>query len=213
MAPNLKEYDAACADYFRRWATFNDVLYAMCRKYPDHIEPGHINAKFGIIGRSFATGLERKMKSRGGQGSTLAVVGEYVFKHRRDVQEVFEGLAGIKEPLTEERLATIIAAHGCLNRLLRGMTRGRQSLRSFVAKYMHFHCPAVPIYDTFAEKALRREVRWHDDLMVFGSIPRADPQYHWFCARFWHLYQELRRRRKKATVRLADVYLLWMGDM
>ncbi len=208
MTPDLDQYDAACDDYFRRWATFNDVLYAMCRKYPDHTEPGHINAKFGIIGRSFATGLERKMKSRGGQGSTLADVGAFVWKHRKDVKGIFDGLAGVREPLTEPKLATIIAAHGRLTRLLRKMTSGKQSLRSFVSKYMHFHCPAVPIYDTFAEKALRKAVPWHDDLMVFGTIRQADPQYQWFCARFWHLYQQLRRRRKGVNVRLVDVYLL-----
>jgi integrase len=72
VTPDLKQYDAACGNYFHKWATYSDVLYGMCRRYPDHADPGHINAKVGIIGRSFATRIESKVKSSGGQGSALA---------------------------------------------------------------------------------------------------------------------------------------------
>jgi len=209
MALSLRQYDAACKSYRLKWATYNEVLYEMCRKYPGHAKPGHINAKFGIIGRSFATGLERKMKSRGGQGTTLADVGAYVLKHRREVQSIFKGLARIEEPLTKPKLARVIAAHGRLTRLLRKMTRdGRQSLRSFVSKYMHFHCPAVPLYDTYAAAALRKLVPWRSIGEDFEGVRQADREYRRFCARFFRLYERILAERKAAKARLVDAYLL-----
>jgi hypothetical protein len=180
----------------------------MCRRYPDHRDLGHIIAKVGIIGRSFATGLERKVPSSGAQGNIIDHVGEYLFKHGEEVDAIFTRLRRAAEPLTDEGVQVIITEHGRLNSLLKRITRNRQSLRSFVSKYMHFHCPAVPIYDSISSANLRKMHRWTDGLMPFDPIKGADDWYQEHVCRFYKLYHELIAAGKKVTVRLVDVFLL-----
>ena len=92
------------------------------------------------------------------------------------------------------------------------ITRKNQSTRSFVSKYMHFHNPAVPIYDSVATAALRRVVRWHDGLAVFDLPPDADEEFGWYVMRFFGLYEQVRSAGLRPRVRHVDHYLLSMAD-
>jgi hypothetical protein len=209
MPTAFARFDAHCRNYFRDWHLINEALYDLCARYPGHSQLGQILAKVLIIGRSYNTGLERRMKSSGGMGEGIAKVGRHIYEHRGEVDGIFERLRTIAEPLSVEELGAIIAEHGRFHRLLREVTRNHGPVRSFASKYMHFHCPAVPIYDSVSSAQLRKFVRWRDDLMVFGRIPEADPSYHWHVARFWKLYGDLMGAGKPVTARLVDVFLLW----
>jgi len=208
MKAGFANYERACKDYHDYWEVFNQVLYDMCRRYPDHSDLSHIIAKVGIISRSLAAGLERQVRSGGGQGEALDKVGEHVRKDSEEVEGIFARLRSVAEPLTPEKLKVIVTEHGRFNRLLMKITREHRSPRSFVAKYMHFHCPAVPIYDSICSAKLRKMVRWTDDLMLFDPIKGADDWYLWHVFRFYQLYQDLKAAGKKVTVRLVDVFLL-----
>jgi hypothetical protein len=118
-----------------------------------------VRAKLAVIGRSYSTGIERKVRSDGTQGSAISQLAEYVDRNHRAVDEVIDVLRGHEEPLTTELLKAIVDGHGKLLRLIEGVTRTGQTPRSFVSKYLHFHAPVVPIYDSVASGALRALVR------------------------------------------------------
>ena len=209
MSDPLEAYDAACADYAANWRALDEDLYGLCRRLPGHADPAHVNAKLWIIGRTFATGIERRVPSDGKQGGSLHTVASLLRENHEDVDGIFDRVRAIAEPLTPEKLKIVLAEHGRFNSLLRGVTHKHQSARSFASKYMHFHCPAVPIYDSLAAARLRKLLHWHGSLNVIGPVEKADDWYRWHCLRFWRLYQDLRQAGKDVTVRLVDVFLLW----
>ena len=76
---------------------------------------------------------------------------------------------------------------------------------------MHFHCPAVPIYDSIASSVLRGKCRWDDGFEIFSPPKGSDEEYCYFVFRFWQLYQELRKIDEKGNVKLLDNYLIWIS--
>lgn len=52
-------------------------------------------------------------------------------------------------------MVNIVALHGQLTRML-SSPAGGVWLTSFVSKYLHFHCPVVPVYDSQASARIRR---------------------------------------------------------
>jgi hypothetical protein len=79
--------------------------------------------------------------------------------------------------------------------------------RSFVSKYLHFHNPAVPIYDKVADSALRRKIRWKKSPKFFSLTNKMDPEYWRFVFRFWKLYQNIPESRIGGCVKLLDSFL------
>jgi hypothetical protein len=117
----------------------------------------------------------------------------------------------VTEPLTIAKLEAIVMEHGKFVRLLAEILWDNQSARSFASKYMHFHCPSVPIYDRYASGELRRICRWEDSYEVF-ELPRgADEEYYYFALRFWQLYKKFKEAVGHTNARLIDCYLLWMA--
>src|SRR4051812_35154771 len=139
------------------------TLSRLGRENPDHARRSSVCAKLWIIGRTYATGIERKVATTGSQGSSMSQVTDLFLSHAPEIDGLFDELREITEPLDLVRLKAIVSIHGRLVSLLCPITRKNQSTRSFVSKYMHFHNPAVPIYDSVATAALRGLIRWHDD--------------------------------------------------
>jgi len=200
------EYDESWVEYQTMWQIWNDVLYEMCQRYPKHKRKKEIAAKVGLIGRSYMSGIERHSKK------TIFGIIEFFHKHGSEIDDLFASLRSLKEPLTIEKLQLIVAVHGKFLSILRKMTRDRNTLRSFAAKYMHFHCSAVPIFDNIANNVIKQR-GWYP--LTDARIPRfakpryADDIYHDFCVRFFSLYCDLKRSGFKVDVRRLDHYLLW----
>ncbi len=76
---------------------------------------------------------------------------------------------------------------------------------------MHFHCPAVPIYDSYASRELF-SYRWNDRHEIFERPAGADETYYYFIIYFWQLYQNFKKSVKTVNVRLLDCYLLWRAE-
>jgi hypothetical protein len=208
----LNEYKKASADYKDNWALVNQVLYKMCKNYHFHKDLSTINAKVWIIGRTLATGIERMISSSGAQGDSLGKLTKHMYKNRTILDSIFNRLLAITEPLTIAKLEVIVMEHGKFVRLLAKILRKNQSARSFASKYMHFHCPVVPIYDRYASGELRRICRWEDSYEVF-ELPRgADEEYYYFALRFWQLYKKFKEAVGYTNARLIDCYLLWMAE-
>jgi len=207
-----KEYEKALMDYQKNWELQNKILYTLCKNHPHHSDFQTINAKIWLIGRSYATGIERMILSHGEQGSSLSQLSRHMYKNRKTLDSIFTKLSPIKEPLNRDKLKVIVNEQGRFVKILGQMLRDNRSARSFASKYLHFHCPAIPIYDSLANKELRKMFRWNDDFEIFNKPAPADEDYYYFIMRFWQLYREMRKREKNVNVRFIDCYLLWMAS-
>jgi hypothetical protein len=204
----LRRFRAAVAEYEANWRATDDALYDLCRRYPSHKRPAHINAKLWIIGRTYATGIERKIPTKWTQGSSMSQLADFFYTRGKEIDEVIGNLKNITEPLAAPALKAILSIHGRLTLLVQQVTRPGQTPRSFVSKYLHFHNPAVPIIDGFAQRRLTQLVRWHAALWLFDLPPDADPRYSDYVFRFWNLYEAASRAGAKVTVKHLDYFLL-----
>lgn len=212
MAFSAEQYRQSVKDNKSTWGLLNDALYRLAREHPGHDSQAVVNAKLWLIGRAYATGIERKIPTKGTQGSSLAQLAEHLLAHSSELEDIFGPLADIAQPLTTDKLRAIVDLHGRFVSLIRPLCRKKQSSRSFASKYMHFHCPAVPIIDSYAASALRKLVRWQPDLNVFAPPPGRDEEYCWFVMRFWRLYQGALAAGVQPTVKDLDYYLLCMAE-
>jgi hypothetical protein len=189
------------------------VLYAVCRRHFTHSEIGGVRAKLYLVGRTYATGIERLIRSNDKQGGAMGLLARYLVDNARKLNPLFSELRGIREPLTEAKLKRILKLHACFVEILRKLPqlREKQFPRAFASKYMHFHCPAVPIMDAFADKALRKRVPKKDSQSWIPA--KADRAYAEFLVRFWQLYDEAQRSKlSKPLVKHLDRWLLLSVD-
>lgn len=212
MIQRLKGFNSTCREYAEEQQILDQTLYGLCRKNPGHSDWGAVAAKVWIIGRTYATGIERKIRSKRTQGSSLTQLTEHILANRVRVESIFSRLERLSGLLTLEKLKQIVIQHGKFMRLLQPKLRRKQSPRSFVSKYMHFHCPLVPLYDTLAVKALQHLYRWQDSFEVFDLPPEADEEYGWHVMRFWQLHQDAQQNGRRVTVKLLDYYLLRVAE-
>jgi hypothetical protein len=206
------EYDSAVEKYEREWRTLDDKLYRLCSEHPDHASAAGVFAKVFIVGRTYQTGIERQVETKGSQGSSISQVAERLLANSRTVDKLFNAVSSISEPIDATKLRLIAEIHGEVVRLLIPITRKERIPRAFVSKYMHFHFPAVPIYDSYAESSLRRLVQWGDALEVFEKPTHADQEYVWYLMRFLDLYEEAASRKFNLKVKYLDHYLVWKTD-
>jgi hypothetical protein len=203
-----REFDSSRRLRSERWALHDQILYDMCRAHPNHTDPGEVNAKVGIIARSYATGIERKIGSDGSQSSALRKLCDFILAKGALVDRALAPLRGLEEPLTPDGLRTIVESHGRLVSMLRKLLRDGQASRSFWSKYLHFHSPVVPVYDSYVAAQLPSHVRWSPKLDVFGPSDSSDEVYRRYVLRFFALYQRVRKERPDVRVKEIDFYLL-----
>lgn len=190
------------------WARHDEVLYEMCSAYPRHSDAASVNAKVGIIARAYATGIERKISSERTQGSSLLKLTKFIADHGKDVDAALGPLRRFDEPLRSDTLKVIVESHGALVDMLKPLLRNQQASRSFWSKYMHFHCPVVPVYDSYVAAALPSLIRWNAALRVFEPDRPVDDVYEAYSMRFLALYEAVKRKKPKFTVKELDFYLL-----
>jgi hypothetical protein len=118
-----RDYEESVTNYKDQWRTLDGVLYTLCRDYPGHDRIDSINAKLNIIGRTYSTGIERRIRSEGTQGSSMLKLADYFFKHRAEIDSLIEHISALMEPLTWKGIVAILIAHGRLVQLLTGITQ------------------------------------------------------------------------------------------
>jgi hypothetical protein len=208
MRFNESKYESATRAYHVKWHGTDEVLYDLCRQYPDHSDRNGVDAKLLIIGRAYGTGIERKIHTDKTQGSSTEQLADHFWDHRKKADSILDRVRGIKGPLSRGKLSMILREHGQLLDLVKETVRPGQTPRSFASKYLHFHFPEVPIFDSFIEVELNKLYRRERD-PERSSIPEgADKIYSCFSLRFWRLYEEARQSRPEVSVKLLDNYLL-----
>jgi hypothetical protein len=211
MPLDIDDLRACIESHCQFWGALDDVLYGLCKKYPFHDDLPGVNAKVILIGRSFATGVERHISSDGTQGSSIEKLAHYLYEARSEVDETIKRLAALREPLNPEMLQLIVSEHGKYCRLISKIAREENALASFASKYLHFHCPVVPIYDSWVSKQAWR-MRQKAGLGVFEAPEDAHDGYYWYILCFWQLYSQFRASIPEVNVRLAEAYLLWLAS-
>jgi hypothetical protein len=203
-----RAYDTACHAYQERWSLVDQTLYALCSQHPDHQNRRIITAKLALIGRTYVTGIERQILSVGTQASALNQLAKFVYTHGDTVDHIFAELRPITEPLTPLNLEQIVIAHGRFVGLLSALVRQNRNARSFASKYLHFHCPAVPIYDNVAAQRLKQIQQGQSVSAIFELPAGADHAYYAFVLGVWKLYQQRQQTGRSVTVRMLVYYLL-----
>ncbi len=135
------------------WDLSNDVLYAMCARWPSHTVPEEILAKVLLIGRVYAAAIERRKQKSSHQNDRFYthVVAP---KIQGSPMDQWLGTARNVDPTTPDGLRTMVAVHAEVTRLFKKISKMQK--RSLASKYLHFHVPKLFfIYDSRAVKAMR----------------------------------------------------------
>jgi hypothetical protein len=207
---NVDAYRQSVAYYNANWRLLDETLSRVCRENPGHARRDAVYAKVWIIGRTYATGIERRIKTTGVQGSSMTQLAEHLIKHAPQVDEWFNALRAVTEPVDFRSLQTIGELHGRFVSLIGQITAGK-SARSFASKYMHFHNAAVPIYDSVAAKVLSKMFRGKRGMQDLSDVVGADADYCWYLNRFWRLHEAIASGGLEVSVKYVDNYILWLA--
>jgi hypothetical protein len=207
---DVVQFRSAVDGHAKDWGVTDDVLYELCRNHPGHTALSAVNAKTLLIGRSFASGIERHIKSTGSQGSSIGQLADHLQKNSPLVDGVINRLRVLREPLDPRTLSVVVSEHGRFCNLLVQISRDGNVPASFASKYLHFHCPIVPIYDSWVYKQAWRRRR-AEGLEAYEKPVDAHHDYYWYSLCFWQHYTEVRALVPTATVRMVEFYLLWLA--
>jgi len=163
------------------------------------------------------TRLETLLESNDAQSGNLNRWSEFLLRNARAIDSILAEAGTIRGPLTPEALTDVARLHGRLVRLLKSriMRNSRPHMRektptSFVSKYLHFHNPVVPIYDSWASAGARNHRLLRSALDTLGEAPQGvDADYWRFLRMFWCVYQQAGAALGQTpSVRHLDRYLL-----
>lgn len=184
----------------------NDVLYAMCRRHPAHHHAKEVWAKVLVIGRVYASGIERLL-----HGGELTPVVETLLGAARWLDPELAALRKRRDDVRLADLPAIAGLHGKLVALLGAHTRDGNLPRSFVSKYLHFHARCVPIYDGIASRRLHSR-GWYPWSQTHGrehpAPVDADERYWRYAVRLAHMADDWRAEGLQPSTRTLDHYLL-----
>lgn len=205
---DIRDYRSAQNEW-KRYSKVDDILYAMCRTWPRHNDLSTVQSKVILIGRTFAAGLERK----GGKDKPtgiLETVANILFRNRSWLDAEILRLRRSRT-LTVETTKKILSLHGHTVHLLREGTKSGMNFRSFVSKYLHFHIPIVPIFDSRTSRVLNEWYPWREfrDRIQMSQKGKYDPVYAKFLGRFMFYFSDLQELKLRPTVKSADQYLTW----
>jgi len=205
-----ENYNEQAKEHARTSALLDQTLRELCKT--GHSDYSEIKAKVWLIGRGFASGIERRM--RRADGDLLNGLEQLINALHRSGQqldhEVFKPLQDIQNIAETDQAKRLLELHRKFigffeHLLLKSKSESATSAPSFAAKYMHFHNPQVPIYDSQAARALQHvEVKRLPELTKPQSDV-CDKNYSKFLARVVPAYRAL---PEECSVRLLDLLVL-----
>lgn len=199
LSQAIKSYEAS-------WKPVDGELYDLCRRRPRHDDFADVYAKVAIVGRVYEAGVARSWRGKGDPETEVT----RVLIEQADL--VRSGLQGLENRSFDHQIAAeIVVLHGHVARAISYRTNG-VFLASFVSKYLHFHCPTVPIFDTNAQAAIGQFVDWelvNPIREAMATLPEWARAYRNFVAAFVVLYRRAHAQTPlKPTVKELD-HLLW----
>jgi len=175
------------------WDFGNSVLYDLCKKNPRHIEDPVIIAKIWLIGRSYATAIERRKNKNKFQGDDFYVKHVAPMIKRSKIDEWVKPLSSLG-PVDENNMEVILTIHKKVTILffeISGLEK-----RSLASKYLHFHFPSQYfIYDSRAVQGLSvisRNIGKPKNLRC--NTDQADKEYRKLCGRCIYLRNYIKEK-------------------
>jgi hypothetical protein len=216
MKQDVFEIEEALRNYNNE--ILNRVLYGMCENFPYHKSLEAVRAKYVIIGRTYASGAERHVIPVNGDLAEPLV--NILFNSRRWLdKEITRMNAKYADHVpTFTNIEEIALLHGRLLTEFKNSTRDEHGIRSFVSKYLHFHAPVFPIYDSITKKVITRRAKedfegfypWKPSWTHEFPCPAgADLEYWRFCVRIAMLRRDWDHRKFFPTARHLDICLLY----
>jgi len=193
----------------KKWMLGNNILYKMCLDHPNHTDIEEIRAKIWLIGRSYAASIERRSKSNNkhiNDDFYDYVVNEFVkFNKETGFDSKLQALKN--KEFNEETLKDILAIHGELTKFFYKLT-GKEK-RSLASKYLHFHVPIFPIYDSRANNSINQIIKGKEE----DSELIGDQEYSKFCYKVLFLYNLIKEKTgKNPTLREIDTFLVQIAN-
>ncbi len=208
MSDEWPHYDEYMNEYETYSVKLNNVLYGMCRQLPGHTEDADVWAKVWIIGRAYATQIERHQKHK----DRLYSVVERVKNCASWLDPGIRELRAFGMIPTVENATAIAQLHHRFVVELSNEMRGRHRPLSFASKYLHFHAPVVPIYDSIARSQLRAAgwYRWRKNWTRRHPEPAGvDLDYWRYCIQIALMADHWKFDGLDPTARNLDTYLFW----
>lgn len=188
------------------WKPVDDELYDLCRRRASHRDYSDVYTKVTMIGRIYEAGISRAFR---GSGNAEVVVARELVAQSGLLEEQLVALTG--RQFDRQIALEIVELHGRITGSL-AMSTGNVWLTSFVSKYLHFHCPVVPIYDSNAAGSIGRLVGRGSAASIRDSMVNLQEwatAYRNFVAAFVVLYERAWAETSlKPSVKEVD-YLLW----
>jgi hypothetical protein len=188
------------------WKPVDDELYDLCRRRASHRDYSDVYTKVTMIGRIYEAGISRAFR---GSGNAEVVVARELVAQSGLLEEQLVALTG--RQFDRQIALEIVELHGRITGSLATST-GNVWLTSFVSKYLHFHCPVVPIYDSNAAGSIGRLVGRGPAASIRDSMVNLKEwatAYRNFVAAFVVLYERAWAETSlKPSVKEVD-YLLW----
>lgn len=184
------------------------VFYSLCKKYPNHNNLAEVRAKLYVVGRGFATGIERHISVSEDKKGKIDLMAACLLDNHDEVDGLVAQVKGSK--LDQEGLPNIVEIHSRFVELLKPLT-GSRALTCFVSKYLHCHRPIVPIFDNVAKREITSKVRWkreYNDALPGIDWNQSDETYLDYVIRFWQVFQRLAEEgAKPLNPRLVDYFV------
>lgn len=190
------------------WELIDSVLLNLCKTYPAHKNEREVIAKVALIGRTYVTGVERAFEGGSRQGDALTNIVEHMHGNWKAIDEIIDGIPSRLNKLTDGAIEPIVSGHSALMRLLRRCKKCHRNPRAFVSKYLHFHRPTVPIYDSYVAGVISRVIGGRTRVAHSYSAD-VDWVYASYVEKFWRINQRIRDAGRDCTVKQIDTYLLW----
>lgn len=196
----------AIRDYEASWKPVDSELYDLCRRRKRHDDFADVYTKVAIIGRVYEAGVARAWR---GEGDPETEITRVLIEQADLIQSGLQRLEG--DLFERQTAARIVELHGDVTRAISHRS-GKRFLASFVSKYLHFHSPIVPIFDSNAQAAIGGFV---DQELVdpiretLTALPEWARAYRNFVAAFVVLYERAcSETTLTPTVKELD-HLLW----
>ena len=195
---NVKEFESLKDSI---WMLGNNILYKLCSDFPKHTNPEEICAKIWLIGRAYAASIERRKNKKEINDKFYANFIEAFIKFN-NTEEFDKQLNSLKnKEFDEKTLKKILELHFKLTEFFNNQTKLKK--RSLASKYLHFHIPIFPIYDSRANNSLRFIVKGKP------SESLGDKEYSIFCNKILFLYKYIKNQTgKPPTLREIDTFLV-----
>lgn len=199
----------AIKSYEVSWKPVDSELYDLCRRRSSQRDFADVYTKVAMIGRVYEAGVARAWR---GEGDPETEITRVLIEQAGLIES---GLQRLKDrPFGLDTAPEIIELHGHIARAVSHRTNG-VFLASFVSKYLHFHCPIVPIYDSNAQAAIGQFVDWDEVTSIrdaMAELPEWARAYRNFVAAFVVLYERASTKTGlKPTVKEVD-HLLWQAN-